>query len=164
MLVGNEKITEQVEHRIRRKLGEPIHPLFLMKWRYTEIEKIGKKEQFEKLRNEKKPIALYLCTSTKNVPSNEEFCLPDNTNDLEIEKKNIIVIKPTGDELEEVNNCVKRLSNISGVQSIFNNTKVLEFIPDNHIDHNIRTEVISITIAVYLIATLVFIVRKFFKI
>lgn len=162
VLVGNKTTTEQVEHRIRRKLGEPISPIFLMKWRYTEIEKVGKKEQFEKLKNEKKPITLYLCTSTTNDHSKEEFFLPDNPNDLpsKIEKKSIIVVKKAGDELEEVKTCVQSLCNITGIKAIFNNTNVLEFIPDKNKELDIQSEVALLTIAVYLLAALIFIIRK----
>ncbi|VDI83948.1 Hypothetical predicted protein, partial [Mytilus galloprovincialis] len=139
-LIGDKTITDKVEQEIRRKLGHPVKPFYLMKWRYTEIEKIESEEQFKKLQNDNKPITLYLCTSSTTDLTSKNVFLPSSTKDLpkSITKLNIIVVERAEDDLETVNKCVTSLDARSDIKALFNNTSVLLFTPDANRDMNIQ--------------------------
>lgn len=162
-MVGKEPFVDQVEHEIRRKLGEPIHPFFLMKSRYTEIEKIRSEEQYEMLKKEKKPITLYLCASAKNDNTAGDFCLRsiDEKMQSKILKKNIILVKGMENTDADVKDCVKSLVNISEIKTLFNNTQVLLLSSKMNNDSDIQYDVALLIMSLYILAaSIVYLKRK----
>ncbi|VDI24642.1 Hypothetical predicted protein, partial [Mytilus galloprovincialis] len=161
-LIGDNTITTKVEQEIRRKLGDPEKPLFFMKWRYTEIEKIESEEQFENLQKEEKPITLYLCTSSNTDLKSNKFFLPNIANGLPstITKVNIVVMKRTEDNEDTINKCITSLEARSDINSKFDDTPVLHFTPQVNKDTEIQYEIFLLTIAVYILAAFIFVIRK----
>lgn len=141
-------------------MGEPIKPIFLLKWYFTAIEKIEKPKQWEKLKSEEKPITFYLCTSAKTDHSKETFFLPRSNNDLPptTKKRGIIVVKDTDDDHKAVTKSVDSLCKIEGVKQIFGKTKVLQLKTDTSKENDMQAELL--TIAIYVLAAFSYLFRR----